>query len=138
MRLFKPFQVRWNEPIGNPECPYCYRWVLNLFLFSIRIHKWLGDDDKRYMHDHPWPFITIVLKGKYIDASEKGKDHLKTGSIRYRRSIHKHNVTNVKPGTITLVITGPKIRNWGYWVDGRLRRPLKYFHKYGHSICEET
>ena len=59
------FQFRWNEPLGVAECPYAYRWVFIFFGYSIRIHKWLRSDDKRYLHSHPWFFFTLVLKGSY-------------------------------------------------------------------------
>lgn len=65
----KSFQIRWAEPLGKPNCPYMVRWVLILFGYSIRIHHWIRSDDKRYFHDHPWNFLTIVLKGGYDDVS---------------------------------------------------------------------
>lgn len=63
----KNFQIRFNEPLGTAECPYAYRWVLIFFGYSIRIHKWIRSDDKRYFHDHGWWFATFVLKGSYIE-----------------------------------------------------------------------
>ncbi len=68
---FRWLQIRWKEPLGRPECPYMYRWVFNFGLFSIRVHHWLRSDDKRFFHDHPWSFISIVLKGGYTDVSEE-------------------------------------------------------------------
>lgn len=63
------FQIRWAEPLGKPECPYMFRWVFVFFGFSIRLHHWIRSDDKRFFHDHPWSFITLVLKGQYTDVS---------------------------------------------------------------------
>lgn len=51
--------------------PYLKRWyILNLGFVRIRLHKiMLSDYD--CLHDHPWNFITIILKGGYTEKSEK-------------------------------------------------------------------
>lgn len=137
MKQFKSIQFRWNEPLGVPECPYAYRWVFIFFGYSIRIHHFLRSDDKRYFHDHAWWFLTFVFKGSYTDVSPQGEDVLKAGSIRYRKAEHPHYVKVDKGGCWTFLITGKPRRNWGFWVDGRFKRPLKYFHKFGHPPCSE-
>lgn len=143
-KKFSPFQFRLKEPLGKPECPYAYRWVFNFSLFSIRIHKWIRSDDKRFFHDHPWGFLTIVLRGGYTDVSPDhndptgvSRDVLSKGSIRYRASHHQHYVEVTESGALTLLFVGPKIREWGFWVKGKLKRPLRYFGKFGHPPCDE-
>lgn len=133
----KPFQIRLAEPLGIPECPYAYRWVFIFFGFSIRIHHFIRSDDKRYLHDHAWWFLTFVLKGSYTDVSEQGRDTLKRFQWRYREAEHKHYVEVPKGGAWTILFTGKHFRKWGFWVDGKLKRPLKYFHKFGHPPCSE-
>jgi hypothetical protein len=96
----KPFQFRWREPLGKPECPYARRTLLNLKWFSVRVHEWIRSDDARYFHDHPWSFLTLVLRGSYVDVSSAGRDKLRTGSIRFRRAEHRHYV-EVPPGRST-------------------------------------
>lgn len=145
--------LTWNQPLGKPECPYMYRYMLNFGLFSIRLHVWHRSDDKRYLHDHAVDFVTIVLKGSYTDISrevladrplgpEKG-DMMHAGSIRYRKAEHLHCVYEPTSPTITLLFCGPKRRNWRFWVqndthpDGRWFRPLRFFSRYGHPACEE-
>jgi|TARA_R110000782_G_scaffold21299_1_gene57305 hypothetical protein len=137
MKQFKSIQFRWNEPLGVPECPYAYRWVFIFFGYSIRIHNFLRSDDKRYFHDHAWWFLTLVLKGSYTDVSPNGDDVMKQGSIRYRQAKHPHYVKVSEGGCWTILITGKPNRNWGFWVDGKFKRPLKYFHKFGHPPCSE-
>lgn len=137
------FQIRWNEPLGKPECPYAYRFVIIFFGYSIRLHYWLRSDDKRYMHDHPWNFRTFVLKGYYYDVSSKDEVEMnireKVSFTAYRKANHKHYVKIPKPGVITLLFCGRPHRKWGFWIPGRknLLRPLKYFDKYGHPPCSE-
>jgi hypothetical protein len=140
MKKFKKFnkiQIRWNEPLGIKECPYAYRWVFNFHIFTIRIHHFIRSDDKRYFHDHGWNFITLVLKGSYVDVSPDGRDYLKRGSLRYRKATHRHYVEVPKEGCWTFLITGPLIRKWGFWIREKFKRPLKYFHKWGHPPCSE-
>jgi len=141
----KPFGIRWNEKLGRGECPYMRRWVFNFYFFSIRIHQWYRSDDKRYMHNHAFNFLTIVLKGQYIDVT-KGKsgldeyDVMDAGSVRYRKANHTHYVyvpNYPKHGAITLLFCGRKIQNWGFFVKGKFMRPLRFFIRYGHPSCEE-
>lgn len=133
----KRFQLRVKEPLGRKECPYAYRWTLNFWLFSIRVHQWIRSDDKRYFHDHPWHFITLVLKGGYTDVSLSGRDVLSAGNIRFRHALHQHYVEVPPGGAWTILLTSMPVRNWGFWVKGRLKRPLRYFGKFGHPPCHE-
>jgi hypothetical protein len=73
--------LTWNQPLGEPECPYAYRWVLNLGpLGSIRLHRWIRSDDKRAKHDHPADFVTLVLKGSYTDLGMEADGYIEVGS----------------------------------------------------------
>jgi hypothetical protein len=153
-----------NEPLGVKECPYAYRWMLNLGLFSVRVHHWVRSDDKRYFHDHPWAFITIILKGGYTDVSWRGdidglkkdisarhgnltlsddkkyiveKDTVIAGNWRYRPSSHRHYVDVPKGGCWSLLFCSYPVRNWGFWVNGKFYRPLRFFSRHGHPPCDE-
>lgn len=140
MKPFENFQIRLNEPLGNPECPYAFRWILVLFGWSLRLHHWIGNDDPRAMHDHPWWFITLCLWGGYTDESEQGNDVLRIGNIRYRPAEWKHRVIlGSQKQAWTLLLTGPKVRHWGFYINGRelLMRPLRFYHRYGHHPCDK-
>lgn len=136
-RPIQRFCFRWNEPLGLPEAPYMHRYILNLWLFSIRIHVWHRSDDKRHMHNHAFDFITMVLKGSYTDVTEDERDVLSIGSIRVRKAGHLHFVGWPKDPTITLLLCGPKKQNWGFKVSNRIMRPLRYFSRYGHPDSTE-
>lgn len=127
--------LRWNEPLGKPECPYAYRWVINLGLFSIRLHKWIASDDRRAMHCHPYSFVTLVLWGGYYDHNEAGIDKLGVGSLRFRPATYKHFVEPWARPTWTLLLTGPFYRQWGFWPNGRFVRREKWFAEHGH-VCD--
>lgn len=128
--------IKWRQPLGKPECPYCYRWVFNLGLFAIRLHKWVGSDDLRFRHDHPYWFFTAVLKGEYVDVTEKGEEQMSPGTIRFRPAKHQHSVKLTKKPCWTLIFSGPALRNWGFWINGKFMRRERYFEKYGHQ-CED-
>lgn len=134
----KWFRFIWRQPGGLDECPYFRRTVLQLGPVSFRIHEWYADDDTRHMHDHPHWFWTLVLRGGYVDVSPEGEDHLLAGSARFRPAEYRHSVTKVKPGTITLLVTGPSTRRWGFWVGDKLIKRDKYFAVHGHHPCDPT
>lgn len=105
-----------------------YRWwiIPRNPIFNIYLHKFLRDDDDRALHDHPWISLSIILKGGYIECLPKGvRRFYNQGSIIYRRAVHRHRVELLRgcyPGgetfskpTWTLFITGPNIREWGFW-----------------------
>ncbi|MEO6305087.1 MAG: hypothetical protein ABIP51_18155 [Bacteroidia bacterium] len=141
----KLFQIRWNEPLGKEGSPYAYRYVFIFFGYSIRIHKWLCSDGKveksgPHYHNHPWWFCTFVLKGGYNDFYYKEDDEFKTGfdeltkySFRFRKANHLHYVVPFKIGCTTLLITGRPNSKWGFWVNNRILRPLKYFKRFGDN-----
>jgi hypothetical protein len=69
---------RREEINGNGRCPtYLFRWTLFQPRwawwpwkgFGIYLHKFVGDDWSRDLHDHPKRFISIGLKGSYIEIT---------------------------------------------------------------------
>ena len=144
MKKFRPIQVRWNEPLGREDCPYMRRYVLNLGIFAIRLHIWYRSDDKRYMHDHPWGFLTFVLSGEYTDVSrsQDGKikrDRVSRFCFRRRTSAHRHYVEIPPAGCVSLLFTSAQNGKWGFYVPNReaRMRPLRFFSRYGHPPCDE-
>jgi len=135
----KPFKLGFRkEPIGMPYCPYMYRWVFNFVFFSIRIHHWLRSDDKRAFHNHPWSFVTIVLKGSYKDVTPEGEEILKFGSCKFRKAGHNHYVEVGDKGCWSIIFTGPANHKWGFTTkEGKFLKKNKYFQLYGHPPCDE-
>ncbi len=129
-----------KQKLGDLKCPYLHRWVLDCRWFSIRLHHWLRGDDPRALHDHPWNFIVVVLKGSYWDVTANGRQLMSPGTVQYRNALHKHTVDT--KGCWTLVLTGPVIRPWGFWVRNRSNtrdvwfKAKRYFIKKGHHPCD--
>ena len=137
--------LRFAEPLGIPGDPYLVRWVLGISgIGSIRLHHWLASDDNRNPHDHSWSFITLILRGRYFDATPVwGKDgklrkwdyvESKAGWLYYRNRDHVHYVAII-PGEEcwSILLTGPKSRAFGFWVSMKKRlKANKYFLSFGH------
>jgi len=112
---------------------------------SIRVHHFYRSDDERAHHDHPWWFVTLVLKGGYTDVSDlrgsnnhvQSLDHLRPGSVRFRPALHRHTVRTDPGGVWTVVLTGPNVRTWGFWVNGKFRKANKYHYEHGIHPCDQ-
>lgn len=135
---FKQFELRWKDRVGLPECPYMTRWVIVLMGYALRLHHWIASDDQRYKHDHGWWMLILVLWGGYTDVTDTGEDVLRAGSIRLRSATHRHTVRVNKGGCWSLLLTGPKLRKWGFYKPGsnKMIRPLRFFDRIGHHPCE--
>ena len=111
---------------------YMHRYYLFLkdrknFPFNVTLHKILKSDDP-IMHDHPWPFLTIVLKGGYYEHTPLYASNGKIigelsrwrgpGSFIFRkaREFHWLELEEGTPAT-TLFFMGPQQRDWGFLVN---------------------
>ena len=133
----KIFQIRWKEALGKPECPYLYRWTFIFFGFSIRLHHWIRSDDRRYFHDHACNFISIILKGSYKNVTPEKTYNVKAFSYWKSNALRRHYLDIPKEGAWTILLCGRPYHKWGFWVDGRKVRPLRYFDKFG-TIQDEN
>jgi hypothetical protein len=124
-----------NENIGSPECPLMRRWAVQTPVGGLRLHHFLRGDLDRELHDHPWWFLTLVLRGGYVDVSSSGEDVLRPGSVRFRPAGHAHRVETA--GCWTLVLSGPVRRLWGFYAaEGWV--PWHRFHAvHGNPACAE-
>ncbi len=116
-----------EEMNGNGRCPtYLYRWILlSTPWFKLYLHHLVGDDWSKDLHDHPKRFITIGLRGGYVEqtpAKASGlywRQYWKAPWIRSFPASHVHSI-KIPPGEEcwTLCLVFKAVRSWGYWVDG--------------------
>jgi hypothetical protein len=109
--------------VGTQENPYLLRWYLvprNRFL-NLYLHKFMRDDDDRALHDHPWKSLSIILKGGYLEFTDRYLAVWNPGDFIFRSETHAHRIalfpTSDAGKTVpcwTLFITGPRVRNWGF------------------------
>lgn len=114
--------------IGDPKEPYMLRWwwLPRNHYFNIYIHRFLKDDDDEAFHDHPWPSYSIMCEGDIyehykIDIEGFGSYNewrrLKPGDKVYRPAKFAHRIV-VLPSAklpLTIFITGPRVREWGFY-----------------------
>lgn len=120
-----------DEVIGRPADPMMLRWhILKVWkLPRVYLHKFLRSDDDRAPHDHPWWFISILLRGTYVEHIN-GRIKIRTApAICFRSTKDRHRVEllsalvdsthgYIKPlPTWSIIITGPVVRRWGFWCD---------------------
>ena len=34
---------------------------------NVFVHRFTASDDERALHDHPWPWLTVILSGQYLE-----------------------------------------------------------------------
>ena len=136
-------------PDRRTGADYMHRYYLFLkdrhkFPFNVTLHKIVRSDDPIF-HDHPWPYMTIVLKGGYwehtpiFDEKNKlvGENRVfkGPGSIVRRGSKEYHwlELDNENPAT-TLFFMGPQQREWGFLVE--LKRGVTRWVKWTHYLSD--
>lgn len=121
----------------DPDTTYLTRWrLVQTPWFGIFVHAIHLADGDRHLHDHPWPFTSIILRGGYLEEHAPGTadalafaalhelhpDILQpgverrwmAGSIHRMRRGEYHRVRQLLGRTVTLVIAGRRSGSWGY------------------------
>jgi len=105
--------------------PYLIRYTLfTCRWFSVKIHNILLSDPS-CQHDHPWSFITVLLKGGYVEHTPTGSKVYGAGCILYRPADYVHRLEVHQP-VWTFVITFKKTRPWGFYT----KRGWVVWHQY--------
>lgn len=113
--------------IGQDGNPMMARWrLLQTPLFGVYLHFIYREDLDPVPHDHPWWFCSLVLRGGYVErlVPDARLWEQAVDKRRWRRSLHAfrlrsaHRIVKVDPGTVTLVLVGPKVRTWGFYGEG--------------------
>lgn len=130
--------------VGGHDNPYLLRWWLipRNRVFNVYLHKFLRDDDDRALHDHPWFWCSIVLRGEYMEHTIRAGGIARrmlrgVGSVRIASPWRAHRIElwpwwlgpddvemppsgadhpdgNLRAPCWTLFLTGPRLRNWGF------------------------
>lgn len=95
---------------------YMRRWwiIPRNALFNVYLHEINHDDDDRALHDHPWVNTSVLLKGSYREITPEGEFVRKPGEIIRREASAPHRLEVVEGPVISLFITGPTEREWGF------------------------
>lgn len=100
--------------IGDGKTTYLNRLaVLTTPWFSIKLHRIYRPDQQRDLHDHPWNFLSIILRGSYKENTPQGIKHRKW--FNWKRAEDSHTIRWVSRVPVwTLVFTGAARRVWGF------------------------
>lgn len=102
--------------------------------FGLYLHKFEGPDPRPTLHDHPWDFVSIILRGGYTERRSygpfnfhiesiplhgaKGRVRLRTwlrARINVKRAADVHYIEKLsRLPTWTLMLVGRKRHEWGY------------------------
>ena len=121
--------------------PYLERYYLflkdrKLFPFNVFLHKFLKSDPDD-VHDHPWPYATLILRGGYYEwVPEFNSKGEKIGEIRHWRGpghfrtcgATSYHRIELDPSVTawTLFMPGPQKREWGFLVKNKWIHNDKY------------
>lgn len=106
------------------------RRIIQTPLFALYLHRIYREDTDEHPHDHPWWFTSWVLRGGYWERIFTAWDKTVTpedrGGMRFRHRWSlastntqvAHQITEILPGTVTLVLCGPRIHpTWSFWTE---------------------
>jgi hypothetical protein len=107
-------------------------WLLDTRWLSIKVHWIATPDYDRHMHDHPWWFASLVLRGWYVEQRplsrvpyywNEGHEASyvvirRPWDFGYRGIGERHRISQVSDGGVwTLFINGPRARKWGFHTE---------------------
>lgn len=129
--------------VGGRENPLLIRWTLFRFpAFGIYLHKFCRSDYDRALHDHPWPFISIILRGGYAEQHTQTQDGQeivewrRPGSILLRPASWRHRVILEEGKTSwNLILVGRRCQKWGFFINGKWC--WWRHHNPASNICED-
>lgn len=91
----------------------------NTFPFNIFLHKFKKSDPDD-LHDHPWNYRTIVIKGGYWETTPEGKFWRGVGHYRFCEARSLHRIELEKDVDCwTLFIPGKYKREWGFMTNNK-------------------
>lgn len=94
------------------------RWrLLATPWLNIYVHGIYCEDKEANMHNHPWNFLSVVLKGGFTEQTHDGFTERTFLKFKYSKAEKFHRIfaLHYKRPCYTLVFTGPVVNEpWGY------------------------
>ena len=114
MKLLKEIKSKQGEVVFRRYALFSTPW------FHCYLHEWFKADADRHLHNHPWNFFGIILKGGYIEEIPTGRRKRGFLSIIKGKHTYIHKVSQLlKPKGITLFFVGKKEYPWGFIVGDK-------------------
>jgi hypothetical protein len=81
--------------------------------FSLKVHRFRRSDEE--MHDHPWPFLSLIIWRSYTEETPSGSITRRFLSLRYRKALWAHKVCVEKgKDAWTICVAFKAVRDWGF------------------------
>lgn len=132
-------------------------WLLQKLDIGVRVHEIIRSDrgvplpngehygdDEAMFHDHPWPYLSVILKGGYFEVTPVFVGGIYTGtrkrfygpgSVLFRRAqswhrleLPRHTPYGEEQVCTTLFITFKYRQRWGYLVEPQHKRYYREVH----------
>lgn len=95
--------------------------------FNVVIHHFHKSDTPVF-HDHPWPFVSVVLNGEYLEHTPLCMYLRTPGSKVYRRAKDLHWVELVPGEEVwTMVLMGTRERSWNFLNENGIREAFDHY-----------
>ena len=102
------------------------RWeIISTRWFSIYIHGIYAADEDLHLHNHPWNYCSIILKGSFVEEQKTKEGKIVFNQLRFldcvtRNKKYYHKIRSlITPEVYTLFIVTKDTDEWGYDVDGK-------------------
>lgn len=112
-------RFRLRRPDGKV---FLERWGWECKWFGVFLHHMQAPDPGRDLHDHPWWFGSVILRGGYVEKRALTRDpgawrHTmrRKGTWRVLRRDECHTIIKLLDDTWTLVVHGPRRGTWGFY-----------------------
>lgn len=115
------FMEKFIVPHYDDPVDYLVRWrVVQTPWFGIYLHKLGTSDPRDTLHNHPWPFVSVVLRGGYdeqifddYDGGYSRRHRVRFINIKRLKDWHWIETLHRTP-TWTLMFVGRRQRVWQY------------------------
>lgn len=119
------FMSRFTIPSFDDDTIYLTRWrIVQTPWCALYLHRLTAPDSRPTLHDHPWKFLAVVLRGGYVErrldptTMEVNESHRVRWFNHMRTSDAHAIVTLDRNPTWTLLLVGKRQRTWGYLEPG--------------------
>lgn len=105
--------------IPSGGAPYMIRVYLGHWRgWRLYLHRFLTPDGERWLHDHPFSGLGVVLSGGYVEEVLPALGADPRGFLRrwfnWIPARKFHRISSVQPDTWTLFLHGPHRKQWGF------------------------
>jgi hypothetical protein len=126
--FFKKIDINVTDQVTGATELYLRRWVIFRTPWGqLMLHKILKPDPDRELHDHPWSFRALILKGGYYEIVQRFPKspayvrYHETGNVNNHTCYDWHRIDCLRDNkpAWTLVLTGKKQKSWSFLVEGK-------------------